>query len=229
MILKLFPFRNDIVLSEEYVTVFQINNKALFSKVANSLFALSLGQQGEENLILTDEEKRLDFEDNVLFLTDLWHFDCNSKVIISKLLNYIESNYKLDLELMDNFQKQVHLIQIGIRDITDELPFDIEMKSVVTLQDILKMLGVKVAKPDGYTLIERALTIIEIVEVFKLYPIIIFCNIKNYFKESELDELYKQALHCKIKIMMLEVGPTNPLITNEKVWYIDEDYEEFIS
>lgn len=228
MIIKLFPFQNDIVLSEEYITVFQLNNKKLFNKVANSLYALSLGQQGEENLVLIDEEKISSFEDEVLFLSDLWHFDYNSKRIITKLLNYIENNYRLDTEFMENFQQQVQFIQNGVRDIVEELPFEIEMKAIVTLQDILKMLGVKIAKFDGYTLIERGLTIIEIVEYFRLYSVIIFCNIKNYLEEYELRELYNQALHCKIKIVMLEFGMVHDLIENEKIWYIDEDYEEFI-
>lgn len=227
MILKVFPF-NEVIINEEYITVLQVNNKVLFSRIANSLYALSMGQQGEENIILTDEMKQVEFQEEVLFLSDLWHFDCTSKIITSKLLNYIENNYKLDPELLEDFQKQVQLIQNGIRDIVDELPFETEMKVMVTLQDIVKMLGVKVSKLDGYTLIERAITIIQIVEQFRLCSVIIFCNVKDYFEENELLELYKHALHCKIKVIMLEHGEVKTLIANEKAWYIDEDYEEFV-
>lgn len=228
MILKLFPFQNEVMLSEEYVTIFQINNKSLFNKVANSFYDLSTGQLGEENIVLLEDGKLIDFEEKVLFLSDLWHFDCTSKNITNKLLNYIENNYKLDVELMEEIQKQLQLIRLGIRELTDELPFEVEMKEMITVQDLLKMLGVKLAKLDGYSLLERALSIIEIVEQFKLYPVIILCNIKNYFNEEDLLELYKQAIHCKIKLMIFEFGIPEKLIEYERMWYIDEDYEEFI-
>lgn len=227
MIFKLFPFQNEIVLSEEYVSIFQINNKRLFNRVANSLYLLSIGQPGDEDIIFVDGDKKVDFQEEGLFLSDLWHFDHNNKKIISKLFAFIEENYKMDTELMESFQQQIQLIQAGIREITDELPFNVEIKQVIILQDVLKMLGIKLEKMEGYSLIERALTILEIVEQFKLCSVIVLCNVKNYLDENELLELYKHALHCKIKLLIIDYGEPEKLILNEKIWYIDEDYEEF--
>lgn len=228
MILKLFPFQNEIILSESYVTIFQVNNKRLFNKVANSFYELSIGQQGEENILLIEKDQIVDFDEAVLFLPDVWHFDVNNKSITNKLLNYIEDNYKLDVELMEEIHKYLQLIRLGVEQLTDELPFDIEMKESVTLQDLLKMLGIKLAKLNGRSLLERALTILEIVEYFKLYPVVILCNIKNYFDKDELMELYKQAIHCKIQLMLFEFGDLEETLPYETIWYIDEDYEEFI-
>lgn len=227
MILKLFPFENEIKLSQQYIAILQINNKRLFNRVANSLYLCSIGQVGEENIILVDEEKKINFEEEVLFLPDFWCFDCNHRKITNKLFSYIEENYKLDVEIMDEFQKHLQLIQLGIREITDELPFEVEMKQVVTVQDILKMLGIKLAKLDGCSLIERILTIIEIVEGFKLYSAIILCNVKAYLEENELLELYKHAICCNIRLMIVEYGIIEEPLANESIWYIDEDYEEF--
>lgn len=227
MKLKIFPFEKSVVLSEEYVALLQLNNKRLFNRVCNTIYLLTLGQPGEEDILMTEEDKEIDFEE-ILFLTDLWHFDCNSKKILTKLFSFIEANYKVDAELMQAFQQHLQWIQGGIRESLEELPFNVEMKAMVTLQDVLKMLGVKLARLEGYSLIEKILTIIDIVEQFNLYPAIILCNIKAYLEKNELEELYKHAICCKIKLMIIEYGVPQEELINEKVWYIDEDYEEFL-
>lgn len=227
MKIRVFPFQNDIMLSETYITILNVNNKKLFNRLANTFYTYSIGEEGEEQVLLIEEDKTLDFDEEILFLSDLWHFDCGNKKIVAKLFNYIEQNYKSDVELMEVFQQQLQRIQVEISDITDELPFEIEMKEVVTLLDILKMLGVKVAKLDGLSLIERAISIVEIVSTFKLYPCIMMCNIKDYLEKNELIELYKATMHCKIKLIIYEYGPVYERLADEKIWYIDEDYEEF--
>lgn len=227
MILKIFPFENEINIEEHHIAILYVQDKTLFNRLANSFYQLTNGQDGQEKIILVENDKILNIQDSLLFLPDLWGFDYNNKKILNKLAQYIERHYKLDAEEMEAFQKQVQLIQLGVQEIINELPFQIDMKSAILIPDILKMLGIKIGDMTHATLLERALAFIEIIQIFELCETVVFVNLKNYFNNKEINELYRHAIHYKIKIMILEYGTFEEKLPYEKVWLIDEDYDEF--
>ena len=107
MIMKIFSLENDIIFTEEYINVLQIQDKKLFTNVINSLNDnINNIEDTKERIIILDNDTEIKIEKEVLMFIDVFNIDFNQKKIQSALYNKIEKIYKQEFERMsDNFSK----------------------------------------------------------------------------------------------------------------------------
>ena len=92
----------------------------------------------------------------------------------------------------------------------------------------MKILSIKIETTKYDSPFEKLLGLIDIFEIFELGKLLILCNIKSYFEEEQLVEIYKYALYKKIKLLVIEPIIAEKLIKYEKKLQIDENFDDIV-
>ena len=228
MIMKIFSLENDIIFTEEYINVLQIQDKKLFTNVINSLNDnINNIEDTKERIIILDNDTEIKIEKEVLMFIDVFNIDFNQKKIQSALYNKIEKIYKQEFERMSEFQTIFQNLLLNVLDVFNEFPFEFNYKESIGIQEYLKLLGLKISNNKG-EITDTIFSLIDVVEYLLIAKILIFVNLKLYLIDDELKEIYKYAMYKKVSILLIETGEEKEPLENEKILYIDSDYDEII-
>mgnify|MGYP001404192443 FL=1 len=228
MIMKIFSLENDIIFTEEYINVLQIQDKKLFTNVINSLNDnINNIEDTKERIIILDNDTEIKIEKEVLMFIDVFNIDFNQKKIQSALYNKIEKIYKQEFERMSEFQTIFQNLLLNVLDVFNEFPFEFNYKESIGIQEYLKLLGLKISNNKG-EITDTIFSLIDVVEYLLIAKILIFVNLKLYLIDDELKEIYKYAMYKKVNILLIETGEEKEPLENEKILYIDSDYDEII-
>ncbi len=119
-------------------------------------------------------------------------------------------------------------IILFIQNIINDLPFEYDYKSEVSPEDLLKILSLKISTDYYETLQEKIFFLFDIISEFNLTQILVIPNLKTYFEEAELIEIYKYAKYKKINLLLIENGITDNILKYEKKLIIDKEYDDFL-
>ena len=228
MIMKIFSLENDIMFKEEYINVLQIQDKKLFTNVINSLNDnINNIEDTKERIIILDNDIEIKIEKEVLMIIDVLNIDFNQKKIQSALYNKIEKIYKQEFERMSEFQIIFQKLQLNVLDVFNEFPFEFNYKESIGIQEYLKLLGLKISNNKG-KIIDTVFSLIDVVEYLSAAKLLVFVNLKLYPSDDELNEIYKYAMYKKVNILLIETGEEKEPLENEKILYIDSDYDEIV-
>ena len=228
MIMKIFSLENDITFTEEYINVLQIQDKKLFTNVINSLNDnINNIDDTKERIIILDNDTEIKIEKEVLMIIDVFNIDFNQKKIQSALYNKIEKIYKQEFERMSEFQTIFQKLQLNVLDVFNEFPFEFNYKESIGIQECLKLLGLKISNNKG-KIIDTVFSLIDVVEYLSVAQLLVFVNLKLYLSDDELKEIYKYAMYKKVNILLIETGEEKEPLENEKILYIDSDYDEIV-
>ena len=228
MIMKIFSLENDIIFTEEYINVLQIQDKKLFTNVINSLNDnINNIEDTKERIIILDNDTEIKIEKEVLMFIDVFNIDFNQKKIQSALYNKIEKIYKQEFERMSEFQTIFQNLLLNVLDVFNEFPFEFNYKESIGIQEYLKLLGLKISNNKG-KITDTIFSLLDVVEYLSVAKLLIFVNIKLYLGNDEIQEVYKYAMYKKVNILLIETGEEKESLENEKILYIDSDYDEII-
>ena len=143
------------------------------------------------------------------------------------LYNKIEKIYKQEFERMSEFQNVFQKLQLNVLDVFNEFPFEFNYKESIGIQEYLKLLGIKISN-NKEKIIDTIFSLIDVVEYLSIAKLLIFVNIKLYLGNDEIQEVYKYAMYKKVNILLIETGEEKEPLENEKILYIDSDYDEII-
>lgn len=228
MIMKIFSLENDITFAEEYINILQIQDKKLFTNVINSLNDnINNIEDTKERIIILEGDTEIKIEKEVLMIIDVFNIDFNQKKIQNALYNKIEKIYKQEFERMSEFQTIFQKLQLNVLDVFYEFPFEFNYKESIGIQEYLKLLGLKISNNKG-KITDTIFSLIDVVKYLSVTKILIFVNLKLYLIDDELKEIYKYAMYKKVNILLIETGEEKEPLENEKILYIDSDYDEII-
>ena len=213
---------NNIIISNEYISVLEIENKKTFYRIVNLLNKFSLGETIEEIAFYVENEEKNNIKIN-LFL-DYFNWNLDSK----KTNNELQKNIidKLDdeyiLELTKIYKKLYNTLNKMLLEV--ELPLEITQDFDINI--FIK--NMKVTLQQKNELLDNLLLIIEITNILKLNDLLIFVNLKQYLSTTELIELYKYSIYNNIKILLIDSQTYGPTLEFEKKLIVDENLDEFV-
>lgn len=226
MIMKINNFENDISISEEYIRVIEIEDKSLFANIIQSIYSLCNKEESNEYILLTEEDRNLDFSKDVFFIVDILNIDFNERKILSKLYNNIKlsiiQNSELKEKLESNFIEMFNQLDTSLI----ELPFEFTYKTELKIEDLLKFYGIRLYSSEK-TFIEKILYLIDLISLLNLCEVVIFCNIKSFFNDQQIQEIYKHVLHNKLKVLMIEGNLNEEILNYEKKLRIDSEFDDY--
>lgn len=226
MIIRVSNFQNDIIISDEYVRILEIEDKALFANIVQSINSLCCNQESKEYMVLLDEEKELDFAKNVYFIFDILNIDFNDR----KILNKLYSNIKISLDSDSEIRNKIEVYFRDVFNLLDltlvDFPFEFTYKTELEVEDLLKLYGIRLYN-EGQSFMEKILYLIDLISLLDLCKVLIFCNMKSFFTDSQIEEIYKHIIHNKLNVLLIEGIIKEKTLKYEKKIRIDLDFDDY--
>ena len=227
MKIRIIGFENEIDLSnDEVVNIIEIKDVNCFSNIIGIINNSMNGIETNEVFLLGDNDKELKLNKECYLLLDVFNIDYNSKKILTRIYEYIETNIK------NNQDYEIESLALKIRNYLiqeiNELPFEFTMKSELDITEILKLFSLKIDNDNYQTLLEKVEILIDILSTLEIAKVLIIPNLKLYLNDNELVELYKYSLYNNIKLVLIERHNYKQL-KYEKITTIDENFYDYIN
>ena len=213
----------DIILSNDYVFSFEINNKGLYYRLINDFNNISKGEVIDDIYLFEDLEE-VNISNNIMLIIDYFNIDFNNKNYLNHLNKLlIENINEKDIISINQYYNKIRSI---ILKNTNDINVVVDLRDEFNIQNIVKLYKVSINKKE--TLLEKLMLLIDIEKDFAVNKFIILVSIKQYLTKDELLELYKYSIYNDIKLMLIDYGQYGVTIENERKLIIDESLEEFM-
>lgn len=226
MIIRISNFENDIIICDEYVRVLEIEDKALFANIVQSINSLCYNQESGEYMVLLDEGKEIDFAKNVYFIFDILNIDFNDRKILNKLYSRIKSSLDSESEIRDKIEIYFRDVFNLLDSILLEFPFEFTYKTELEVEELFKLYGIRLYN-EGQSFMEKILYLIDLISLLDLCKVLIFCNMKSFFTDRQIEEIYKHIIHSRLNVLLVEGVTTEKSLQYEKKIRIDLDFDDY--
>lgn len=226
MKLKIAGIESEINLDNR-INVVEILDKHLFKNLVNKLNDAINYDQDVEEIILTNEDVKINMNKNMQIIIDPFNIDFNSKDILSKLYAKLDQMNTLEMVINDEFATVVNKLIQYVRDIVNDLTFECSMTDKIAFKDILKILSLKIDTEQYEKLEDKIMFLIDLVSEFELCKTIVFVNLKQYIDNETAKIVYKYAISKETTILLVESTKCEKIEHESKI-IIDEDFEDYI-
>lgn len=158
---------------------------------------------------------------------DLFNINLNDKKIINTLAKHIQEELNTDIEQLKEFMSHYNYCINVIEELAMELPIEVAVSHEFSINDFLKAVSLRIIDTSSDTLLDKVHKYMDIVKFTQTAKLLVFVNMKQFFNEQELVEIYKYAVYNEVNILLLESSECSKVLENEHVIVIDKDYEEF--
>lgn len=217
-------FEKIIEISEDKVNTIIVEDKIHYRNFIEELIRQNLGYSG--NFIVSQNGKEINFETNLHIITDIFNLKPNNKKVTQKILT---SLYKIACENYSKTEELKYNLINYMLDITYESELDITFEDNIDVMSILKIGNFQINNDEG-GLVDKLLVYLKTMFTLADYKLLIIVNLRNYFTNNELENIYEYVLLNKIKILNIEYfnfnNNTVDKVKNEQLHIFDKDYCE---
>ncbi len=223
MRMLLYNCEKNVLELDGKITVLEVENPKVFNGILSDFYVSTYPY----NELAVESDKGLLLAKDIFCLIDLYNFDLQNKLIISKLYKYLDKyiteNTMLRLKYDQAFREFSNAIHMLLSDI--DVDFDFQQTNEV--KNALSLINLMINVGDN-AIVDRLLQFIKISSEMNLYKIIVLVNAKAFFTSEELKILYKQSLYYKIPLILLENHNCDNLLENEQKLFVDENFCDII-
>lgn len=219
-------FSRPISIVSNGVTVFELHNRALFSRVCTSLSS-ELGCDALEPYTLWDDGDERLSDSGQLFIVgnpfDLpWGHRLLYGPMLAKMNTMISERDAIAHALEGHFRSLEQEIAGLALQLQSDYRFDIEWD----IKRHLKTFGFKVDASNGDPLLENLIKFVLFLRDIDFSIPAVFFNLKTFLAEKELVLLYEQAVFSGIRLLLIEGIPDERILNHETKYIIDQDFLE---
>lgn len=225
--LRFVCFESLIEFDERYINIIEIEEKELFKKSVYLINKYAKNIETGNDVVLLNDDNRIEISKHILVVSDFYNIDINSNKILKSLHHDIEMQYNYEYG-EDNLLINLQNIFNNIGEILSFYDFQLEYKRELKVSEILKAIGLKFNEYYYDNPFDNIICLFDLVSNFKLYKVVVLVNLKLFFNESEIIEIYKSALQRGINLLVFEFGEESKLLKYENKIYIDNDFDEFV-
>lgn len=222
MKLNIFGIESTIEFRQGFVSVLEIENKPLFKRVVFGLCEIYNGQETNLNISIENNgtiERLSNFE----LVTDVLNMDLSTSQ--TKLNKYILSALENEKETYNAIYNEMININSKLMVFLDDMPFNLCYKEI-EMFDLIKNFNFKLNFKAMDNCLESVLNFLKVVQMLKISNFIIFVDLKKYFDDKELNQIYAMINILDIKVLLIESSISNQLQPNEWKLSIDKDLYE---
>ena len=218
MRLSYFSYGIDILIEENIVNVLVVENQQVYVELINAMIVQSAGNEG--NWQLSDDNKDLAIGKSISLVHTPFMLELNSK----KNLNYLYKELQNISE--ECAYEDINVINSDIitylDKISQKLPYQINYNLELEPTHLFKQYEVHL-DVDGTTLLEKVLNYIQLEKILCNTKLLVFVNLRAFFSDEQMVEIYKTANYNKIPIFLVETQKRGN-INGEKYCIIDNDW-----
>lgn len=174
-------------------------------------------------LVLSKNDRPIEFSKNAELIQDVVGFDINQKSLLTKIINSLEKESRLP---GNDYQSQ-HILQ-EIELFIDQLAFSFPCNisySKLGMGMLLKSVGIQL-QDDYDNILERIIDYMELVREFDKDKLFITLNLRSFISDTECKMFIETLVSHELNLIMIE-GYDHTMLEGEKRLTIDQDLCEF--
>lgn len=225
MIMRIRGYDMDIAIEENQNALLCIVNKKLYRKVIADMEGLIDGEDDNE-IVIEDDDALLDYDKDVVCISDYFHLDCNNRQLLTLLDKKAEKMIVQDLDNNLEFEVLYKKLTHELQKVLLDLEMDIEYRSDFDIDEFLKMVDLRFARGNTKNVLEQLYGYLDVISCLRSVKLIVLVNLRANFSMDEISLIFKYMSYKKMKWICIE-GTDCDMIDAEKKYLIDEDLVEF--
>lgn len=225
MMIRFSGFGDVIEVDAQRVSVLEIHNRTLFARVCSALSS----QQGIESIepySLWDGEERRDSAGCFISILNPcalpWDHRLLGGALGARLAALVHEDDAVRLMLEEHFK----VLQEDIGKVALQLQSDYAFDLEWDMKRYIKTFGFGVDIVDDEPLLEKQIKFLKLAQDAGLKSVLLFVNLKLFFDEKGIEQIYNQAIFSGLELLLLETVPDNRLFLDERKYIIDLDLLE---
>lgn len=203
-------------------SVLEIHNKALFSRVCQSLCS-EMGDQAVEPFSLWDGEKKRSARNAFLIIGNPFELPWEERSLLGDFQEKVEDLYYSE----DSARREIdeaaqalreRIASLGLR-FQSEYDFAIEWD----IGKYLKAFDFSVEEDFSDTLFDNLIRFVHFLSDIQYNRVVVFLNLKSFLEESELEEFFDAVFFSNLNILLMESWVDVRNYAHERKIVIDED------
>lgn len=212
------PFLSEnIEFKDNSINTLIVENPTAFRNMISQLIDETNGYNGD--FVLSEKFEPVKIEKYVEIVADIFSVNFSDRRFISKInkeaLNASGSFSEMTADLI------MKLNEIG-DSIASVLDFEATFKQIDNLEDVIKILNFSI-DIDELSLDNKIIQYVKLCNAFFGKELFVFVNIKNFFEDEELKELYKKLRYEKYNVLFIESSKREYTDEFESILTIDKD------
>lgn len=211
--------RNDlrIEINENQIPVLVLENQSIFSNFIEDFYKQCDGNDGE--IVLYEEGKIISLSKYAMILSDYFSLDLNGSRIRTRLYKEMESvGIENGIEKEEFTRHGVVMLEKIISSMHfDHVVYDLNLD----WNNIFKLFELRIEE-DYLCLQEKIISFLRIGSELLNLKLLAFVDLKAYFSEQELLEIYQISKYLKLNLLLIESKESEAL-PSEKIYIIDKD------
>ena len=226
MKLVLTGLENPIEIVPGLVTTLQVENEALFARVARSIVSLQ-GREAVEPFTLWEGDDEVKPSSALLVVPDALNLPWDDRSLMGEVLKRVEREFLEDedlrraVESMDSSLSE-KLLQLGFG-MNSDYGFALEWD----LKRYLKFRGFGVGLRPDESLLDSLLNFLSLTLDAGCKKVIVFVNLKTFLTKSEVKALFDYVFYSKMKVLLLENKRDEVVYDYERKMIVDLQFLEY--
>ncbi len=201
---------------ENSINTLVVEKPEFMTDIVQNIISQINGFKG--SFVLSDD-KDVKFDKDVVFVTDPFHVDLNSKKIMNKLYGQLEDIANESIEFYNDINKT---IIDTLEKITDGVSYNnLKYNLEFHWKELYKLYDVKLE--EHYDTLEGKLEeYIKVLSNIVRPKLVIFLNLKAYLEKRQMESLVVSSFYNKIPLLLIESDEKYQL-ENEEMFIVDKD------
>lgn len=208
-----------------HTSVLQIENSALFARVARSFDSLE-GRFALEPYTFWTEDREEKPSAALMVIPDPLHLPWEDRSLMGEVLKRIEREFLEDEDLRRAVEKldsslAGRLMELGFG-LNSDYGFGLEWD----LKRYLKFRGFGVGESSDISFLDNLINFLSLALDAGCNKVIAFVNLKTFLTKNDIERLYEYVFYSKLNVVLLENAPDETIYEYERKTIVDLQFLE---
>lgn len=194
---------NSLELTAGETSVLQVENSALFARIASSL-RTGLGRQAMEPYSLWEDDVEVKPGSALMVVPDALNLPWDDRAFMTAITKRVEREFLEDEDLRMQVEEAERAIKMRLSGLNLGFNADLEFGLEWDLKRYLKILGFGAAPQEDKSFLDNLLNFLSFALDAGCRKTIVFVNLKTFLTENELQMLYDHVFFLKLSLLLLE-------------------------
>ncbi len=219
---------NPIDVADRGITVLQIENKQLFSRVCESLISM-LGERAKEPYTIWDEDGCEIRPDQALMVVpNSFDLPWKRKDLIGNLYAHMERELLFDEELRQEIQGLHVALESSVQRLGFQFNADYKFGVEWNISSYLKAFSYGIDISDTASLLDKLISFIDLGADMEIDKAIVFINLKTFLTKNDLERLHDRLFFHRMRALLLENHDAPFYEDVESKYVVDQDFVEYV-
>ncbi|WP_130811749.1 type II-A CRISPR-associated protein Csn2 [Olsenella sp. Marseille-P4559] len=225
MRIVLAGLENPIELSEGECSTLEVENSALFARLARS-FMSSEGRCAEEPYTIWDEDIELKPAEALLVIDNPLRLPWDERGLMGTIVKRMEREYLEDEDLRRHIEELQRSINAQLLSLELGMNADFGFSQEWDFKRYLKFAGFGVSYQEGKSFLDNLLNFLSLALDAGEKRAFIFVNLKTFLSENDFELFLEQVYFQKTKVFLLENKQDGLSFEHERKRLVDRDFIE---